>query len=143
MRRVDGVNKGGRWRRRASLTLRVDLGAHGRLGPGKIKLMELIDRYGSIAAAGRAMNMSYRRAWLLVDGLNQIFRQPLVATHHGGTGGGKAELTGLGREIVRRYRAMEEAAARSSARHLYALSRSLSGAPPTAVAADMADDERS
>jgi hypothetical protein len=62
----------------ARLTLRVDFGEQRAVGPGKIRLLELIDEHGSIAAAGRAMRMSYRRAWLLIDNLNQCFRQPLV-----------------------------------------------------------------
>jgi molybdate transport system regulatory protein len=128
-----GAIAGRRSSKGASLTLRVELGSHARLGPGKIKLMELIERCGSIAAAGRAMNMSYRRAWLLVDELNQVFRRPLVATHHGGAGGGKAELTVFGREIVRRYRAMENAAERTAARHLRALARALTTARPSAA----------
>ncbi len=122
--------------------MRVELGDHVRLGPGKIKLLELIGTYGSIAAAGRSMNMSYRRAWLLVDELNQIFRKPLVATHHGGSGGGKAELTAFGREVVRRYRAMEGAAVRTAARHLLALARALAAAPSRATDA-VASRERS
>ena len=64
------------------LTIRVDFGAHGALGPGKIRLMELIGEKGSITAAGRAMKMSYRRAWLLVDALNRMFREPLIETQH-------------------------------------------------------------
>ena len=60
--------------RNAALTIRVDFGACGYLGPGKIALMELISKHGSISAAGKEMGMSYRRAWLLVDEINQIFR---------------------------------------------------------------------
>ena len=59
------------------LTLRID--SDRAVGPGKIKLLELIDSLGSIAAAGRQMGMSYRRAWLLVDSVNRCFRQPVVA----------------------------------------------------------------
>jgi len=65
------------------LYLRVDFGEHGALGPGKTRLMELIAETGSISAAGRAMGMSYRRAWLLVDSLNIAFREPLVAKQTG------------------------------------------------------------
>jgi molybdate transport system regulatory protein len=64
--------------RQAGLTIRVDFGVHGYLGPGKIALMELISKHGSISAAGKEMGMSYRRAWLLVDEINRIFREPLV-----------------------------------------------------------------
>ena len=77
----------------ATLTIRVDFGAYGYLGPGKIALMELISKHGSITAAGKEMGMSYRRAWLLVDEINQIFREPLVDKQMGGPGGGGARLT--------------------------------------------------
>jgi len=66
------------------LTLRIDFDGERAIGPGKIKLLELIDALGSISAAGRRMEMSYRRAWLLVDALNRCFREPLVASHAGG-----------------------------------------------------------
>lgn len=105
----------------AALTIRIDFGAHGYLGPGKIALMELISRHGSISAAGKEMGMSYRRAWLLVDELNRIFRKPLVETQMGGTGGGGARLTPLGRDVVARYRAIEASAATASAPDLRAL----------------------
>ena len=79
--------------RNAGLTIRVDFGAFGYLGPGKIALMELISKHGSITAAGKEMGMSYRRAWLLVDEINHIFREPLVEKQMGGSGGGGARLT--------------------------------------------------
>ena len=63
----------------ARLTIRIDLGKGGALGPGKIRLLELIQSHGSISEAGRVMGMSYRQAWLLVDSLNQSFRQALVS----------------------------------------------------------------
>jgi molybdate transport system regulatory protein len=109
-----------------SLTLRVDFGEQGAIGPGKIRLLELIDEKGSIAAAGRAMAMSYRRAWLLVDSLNQTFSEPLVATQHGGSAGGGAGLTPLGQNVVKHYRAMEDAAHTAAASHLKALGHILS-----------------
>ena len=77
------------------LTLRIDFDQDRAIGPGKIKLLELIDSLGSIAAAGRQMGMSYRRAWLLVDSVNHCFRQPVVASQAGGTHGGGASLTEL------------------------------------------------
>jgi molybdate transport system regulatory protein len=70
----------------------------------KIELLEKIDRTGSISAAGRAMNMSYRRAWLLVDAMNHTFHGSLVATRLGGTSEGRARLTPLGQEVLRLYR---------------------------------------
>src|SRR6202022_4361468 len=74
---------------------------------GKVALFESIDRTGSISAAGRAQGMSYRRAWLLVDNLNQLFVAPLVSAHHGGAKGGGAALTDEGRRIVTLYRDAE------------------------------------
>ncbi|MBU0725895.1 MAG: LysR family transcriptional regulator [Alphaproteobacteria bacterium] len=109
----------------AHLTLRVDFGAQGALGPGKVRLLELIAEQGSITAAGKAMGMSYRRAWLLVDGLNQAFASPLVETQHGGPGGGGAALSPLGQSIIRHYRAMEAAATAATASHLTALTDAL------------------
>ncbi len=89
------------------LTIRLDFDAGRRLGAGKVALLESIDRTGSISAAGRAQGMSYRRAWLLVDDLNQLFAAPLVAAHHGGVNGGGAALTDEGRRIVALYRGAE------------------------------------
>jgi molybdate transport system regulatory protein len=115
--------------RRAGLTIRVDFGAYGYLGPGKVTLMELISKHGSISAAGKEMGMSYRRAWLLVDEINHIFREPLVETQMGGSGGGGARLTRLGRDVVGRYRAIEGAAATATAADLRALKASLRDRP--------------
>jgi molybdate transport system regulatory protein len=111
--------------RQAVLTIRVDFGAFGYLGPGKIMLMELISKHGSISAAGKEMGMSYRRAWLLIDEINRIFREPLVEKQMGGSGGGGARLTKLGRDVVGRYRSIEGAAATAVAADLRALKASL------------------
>ena len=78
-----------------------------RLGPGKIRLLELIASHGSISEAARAMAMSYRRAWLLVAELNQSFREPVTIAQTGGKGGGHAELTPFGQSLVDRYRKIE------------------------------------
>lgn len=104
----------------ASLSLRIDFEDAGRLGPGKVRLLEHIGETGSISAAGRAMNMSYRRAWLLVDSLNQIFREPVVETQAGGQRGGGAALTPFGHTLVERYRAMEREARQSLGGHMRA-----------------------
>src|SRR5262249_6783746 len=77
----------------AKVTIRIDLSDRGAIGPGKIRLLELVGESGSISAAGRAMSMSYRRAWLLIDGLNQCFRTPVVETQLGGNCGGCTILT--------------------------------------------------
>ena len=108
----------------ARLSIRIDLtGREGacRVGPGKARLLELIDETGSISAAGRAMAMSYRRAWLLVESLNTSFRAPVVDAQSGGRRGGGARLTAFGRELVQRYRAIERAAASAAEPELGAI----------------------
>jgi molybdate transport system regulatory protein len=85
------------------LVLRLHFDAENRIGPGKIELLEQIERTGSISSAGRAMNMSYRRAWLLVDAMNRTFHAPVVATRFGGPSKGRAKLTPLGQEVMRIY----------------------------------------
>jgi molybdate transport system regulatory protein len=109
----------------AKLTLRVDFDDATRLGPGKIRLLELIGERGSISAAGRGMGMSYRRAWLLVDSLNHCFKEPVVLTQLGGSGGGGAALSGFGRAVVDNYRAMEDEVAAVVARRLEMLEGAL------------------
>jgi molybdate transport system regulatory protein len=118
----------------AELRLRVDFGAFGAIGPGKIRLLELIGEQGSIATAGRAMRMSYRRAWLLVESLNLAFREPVVATQRGGKEGGGAALTAFGRDVVRRYREIESKASIAVDGHLRAFGQALARTPPAALA---------
>ncbi|MBI4969238.1 MAG: LysR family transcriptional regulator [Rhodospirillales bacterium] len=98
--------------------IRLLIGAATALGPGKVELLEAIARTGSISAAARAMGMSYRRAWVLVEGINQSFRRPLVVTATGGKGGGGAQVTEEGLDVLGRYRAMEAKAARAIAPEL-------------------------
>lgn len=102
--------------------IRLMIGADTALGPGKAALLEAIGRHGSIAAAARELGMSYRRAWNLADSINNSFRQPLVETATGGRGGGGALLTDFGRDVLNRYRAMEDKAAASIAADLAAFS---------------------
>jgi len=83
------------------------------MGPGKAELLQAIERTGSISAAAREMDMSYRRAWLLVDTMNQSFKQVLVSTETGGQRGGGARVTEFGHEVLQRYLAMEAKAASS------------------------------
>lgn len=92
------------------LVLRLDFPPDNRLGRGKIELLEHIRETGSIAAAGRAMDMSYRRAWLLVDALNQMFDEPAVEPQRGGKQGGGAQLTPFGEMLITCFRQMEEKA---------------------------------
>lgn len=89
------------------LTLRVMRGRRPAIGPGKAELVERIAETGSIAAAARAMGMSYRRAWQLIEGLNAVCCEPVVITAVGGRRGGGAEVTPFGRRLVRLFRAME------------------------------------
>lgn len=105
----------------ASLSLRIQLDPEGRIGPGKIALLENIATHGSISAAGRAMEMSYRRAWELVEELNVLFGKPVVERQVGGRNGGGAKLTALGEALIQRFRAVERAATQAAADHLAAL----------------------
>jgi molybdate transport system regulatory protein len=105
----------------ASLSLRIDLDPEGRIGPGKIDLLERIATFGSIAAAGRSMGMSYRRAWELVEELNAIFGKPVVERQIGGKHGGGAKLTVLGLALIARFRAIERAASDVAQGHIAAL----------------------
>ncbi len=102
----------------ARLSIRIDFPGGRRVGPGKVRLLELIEQTGSISAAGRAMAMSYRRAWLLVASLNATFVAPVVDTQPGGRGGGGARLTSFGRELVERYRTLEREVAHSARAHI-------------------------
>ncbi len=101
--------------------LRIRKGEDIAVGPGKVALLEQIGSTGSITAAAKALGMSYRRAWLLVDSMNRSFRQPVVDTVTGGSRGGGAAVTAAGREVVRRYRRSEALAAKAAAAELAAL----------------------
>ena len=110
----------------AKLWIRVDLGADDRIGPGKIALLRAVKSEQSISAAARAIGMSYRRAWLLIDSLNRSFGAPLVETHIGGRGRGGAQLTALGEAVVEGYDEIGDTAlkaARPALRRLAALRR--------------------
>jgi len=104
-----------------SLSLRIDFKPGGRIGPGKIHLLEQIAAHGSISAAARAMDMSYKHAWDLVEEMNQLFGKPLLATQTGGKDGGGARLTPVGLAVVTRFRAIERAAATAARAQLDAL----------------------
>ena len=84
------------------------------LGPGKVDLLESIDMVGSISEAARQNNISYRRAWDMVNTMNQCFSNPLVKSVTGGKGGGGAKLTLLGEKIKTIYRKMEVKASLST-----------------------------
>ena len=97
------------------------------MGPGKAELVERIAETGSISAAARAMGMSYRRAWQLVEALNQAFREPVVLTAVGGERGGGARVTAYGVQLVRRFRAMEDKACGAIAAPVRRFERELRG----------------
>lgn len=111
-----------------AISLRIDLAADGRIGPGKVELLEHIATHGSISAGARQMGMSYKHAWLLVEDMNRVFRKPVVAAKKGGQRGGGAELTHIGLAIVARYRAIERAAEAAAAPHIAALRREIEDA---------------
>ena len=105
----------------ASLSIRLDLMPDVRVGPGKVRLLELVAEHGSISAAGRAAGMSYRRAWLLLDELNRSFPEPVIDAAKGGRSGGGATLTPFGARLIAAYRIIEREAARVAAPHLASL----------------------
>ena len=113
------------------LHLRVTLQRDVAIGPGKADLLEGIAATGSIAAAGRRMGMSYKRAWLLVDTMNRCFRSALVDAAKGGRSGGGARLTPLGAEVLAAYRRMQAQTARAIAKDLTMLKRRLAPSPRT------------
>lgn len=98
----------------AHLSIRIDIGPDNRVGPGKVLLLEMIAEHGSISAAGRAVGMSYRRAWMLINEMNTGFGQPVVEAQIGGKAGGGARLSPLGTDLVAHYRAIERAAEKAA-----------------------------
>lgn len=100
------------------LRLRLMLAPDLWIGPGKADLLEGIAQTGSIAAAGRRMGMSYKRAWTLVEEMNGMFAGPLVHASRGGIGRGGAEVTALGQEVLGIYRRLVERAEADGAAEL-------------------------
>lgn len=92
---------------RLKLKLQLTCGDGFAMGPGKADVLEAIDREGSISAAGRALGMSYRRVWLLVDEMNRCFSATLVETHSGGSADRGARLSDVGRTVLIAYRDLE------------------------------------
>ncbi len=127
---------------KARLTLRVDLGQDRAIGPGKIKLLEAIRDAGSITRAGILLGMSYRRAWLLVDDMNNCFREPVVSAQVGGTHGGGAALTAFGAGLIDQYRAIEAEAHAATARRLNELEAACKGAEPPPIEGKSAPSPR-
>ena len=112
-----------------SIRFRINLDGEGHIGPGKVELLEYIGRLGSIAAAGRKMGMSYRRAWELVQETSRIFGRPATMRQTGGRYGGGAQLTPLGEAIITRFRATEAAIAEATHDDLAAFQAEVQ--PPT------------
>lgn len=105
------------------LRFRIVLDAEHALGPGKADLLETIAQTGSISAAGRALGMSYKRAWQLVDNLNRSFAQPLVQASKGGGRGGGATLTPTGIRVLAAYRSLQRKIAKAAATEIRAFAR--------------------
>ncbi|MCC5968547.1 MAG: LysR family transcriptional regulator [Pararhodobacter sp.] len=115
--------------KRPRLRIRIVFGDEEMIGPGKAELLERIARTGSIAAAGREMNMSYKRAWQLIGTLNAMFRDPLVDSTRGGPGGGGAVLTEAGQEVLALYRAFVAEAEQAGSAQVSALQARLRDIP--------------
>jgi molybdate transport system regulatory protein len=107
----------------ARLRVSIVFESGARIGPGKAKLLESIRDTGSISAAARDMGMSYKRAWLLLDSINQAFTEPVVTAAPGGAGGGGATLTPFGADVLARYRRIHDRASAMAADDVAALGR--------------------
>lgn len=101
-----------------------------KLGPGKIELLRAVREHGSISAAARSMGMAYRHAWLLLDELNRVFAEPVISSTTGGPGGGGAQLTAWGAELIERFEQMTRLATSSVDEHLAALQARLAVREP-------------
>jgi molybdate transport system regulatory protein len=112
-----------------SLRIRIVFGEDAMLGPGKADLLERIRETGSIAAAGREMSMSYKRAWMLVEEMNRAFRDPLVDSTRGGVQGGGARLTEAGEMVLSEYRSLEKLMAEAGAARIDTLRAMLRDIP--------------
>jgi molybdate transport system regulatory protein len=109
------------------LTIRIDFEDAEGFGPGKARLLELIEELGSIRSAAAAMSMSYRHAWLLLQAVEDTFGAPVLTTATGGAKGGGAKLTELGKTVIARYRAIEAQAARATSSDLTELVKAAQG----------------
>ena len=98
----------------ARLTIRIDFESGASIGPGKIRLLEEVERSGSIRKAAEALDMSFRQAWLLLKAIEEMFGEQVILTARGGAKGGGSALTELGRLVVSNYRQLEREAALAS-----------------------------
>jgi molybdate transport system regulatory protein len=114
--------------------LRIDIGSGCSIGPGKIALLEQIERSGSLSKAARILKMSYRRAWLLLEDLNRNMSQPVTTASIGGAGGGGARITPFGRHVIAAFREIEDAAIGAAAQKLDWLLQAGVTAEPAPVA---------
>ena len=110
------------------ILMRLELASGGTIGPGRIAILEGIDRFGSITAASKAVGLTYRQVWNVVQSLNEMFEKPLIEVRRSGRGGG-AFLTPLGKEIIEHFRAMEDVANKSLATRLAKFERLTGGNP--------------
>jgi molybdate transport system regulatory protein len=115
---------------KAGLTLRVDLSSGRTVGPGKIQLLEQVHKSGSIIQAGRDLGFSYRRAWLLINDLNNSFRFPVIEAAMGGSGGGGTRLTPFGRQLIQLYHTIEVEALAATWEHRRELQAALKTGKP-------------
>jgi molybdate transport system regulatory protein len=120
------------------IRLRIDLAPGRALGPGKIALLEALDRTGSLAQAARELGMSYRRAWLLIQSVNALTDHPAVTATKGGSGGGGAVLTAHGRAMISAFHAVEVATRTAARQHF----RKIGVAPATPADIDEAGIRR-
>src|ERR1700734_1343841 len=111
----DGLDQGYGFRHAGSmarLSIRIDFEPSGSaLGPGMVELLERIARFGSIRKAAASMEMSYRKAWLLLQGMHKTFGAPMLVTETGGAAGGGAQLTDVATRLLKTYRTIEKNAA--------------------------------
>jgi len=116
-----------------AIRFRVDFGRRQAVGPGKIALLERIGQTGSLSQAARALHMSYRRAWLLLESLNASFRERIAVSRRGGRGGGGVRLTVFGHRLISVYRQFEaqmQARAARTFRPIAGQARAARGAAP-------------
>jgi molybdate transport system regulatory protein len=107
------------------LTIRIDFENGRQIGHGKVRLLELIAKHGSISQAAKEMGMSYRRAWMLADELSRMFRKPVLEKQHGGSQGGYARLTSYGHAVVGHYRMIETQTSKMFSKQLAELEKGL------------------
>jgi molybdate transport system regulatory protein len=121
--RAKAVKRAGASKDASKLKIQIDFPGGARLGPGKVALLELIDKEGSLSRAADTMGISYRRAWLFMSQINKAFDEPAVSTPEHGQGGGPARLTPFGHEVIRHYRAIEAETAKASSQIMKWLDR--------------------